>query len=167
MGEAVIDAASRVADLPERRSGTRELPLHGWCPNADLQTPLEVYGTDKQTIRDIAAAQPALNEPLHPRLPGIAAEVVWAARHEMARTVEDVLSRRTRALLLDARASIESAGVVADLLAAELGRSHDWARLQVAEFTELAKGYLPYLPAGTGSRSQEDAATPLPGTGFA
>jgi len=143
MGEKTIDTAARVAGLPERPSGTRELPLHGWCPDAGGQCPLAVYGADRQAIRDIAASQPTLNQAIHPRLPCLAAEVVWAARHEMARTVEDVMSRRTRALLLDARASIESAGVVAGLLAAELGRSHEWAESQVAEFAALARGYLP------------------------
>lgn len=143
MGEGTIDTAARVAGLPERRSGTRELPLHGWCADGDAHDSFAVYGADKQAIRDIAASQPALNEPLHPRLPYLKAEVVWAARHEMARTVEDVLSRRTRALLLDARASIEAAGVVSDLLAAELGSSRDWARSQASEFTDLAMGYLP------------------------
>jgi glycerol-3-phosphate dehydrogenase len=143
MGEMTIDAAARAAGLPERRSRTRELPLHGWCAALDVQSPLAVYGGDQQGIRDLAAAQPALNEPLHPRLSCIAAEVVWGARHEMARTVEDVLSRRTRSLLLDARASIEAAARVARLLADELGRSDAWAASQVAEFTELAGGYLP------------------------
>jgi glycerol-3-phosphate dehydrogenase len=143
MGEATIDAAARAAGLPERESGTRELPLHGWCPAGEGQSPLAVYGADQQAIRDISASQPSLNEPLHRRLPCVAAEVVWAARHEMARTVEDVLSRRTRALLLDARASLESAAVVAGLLSDELGHSREWAQTQVTEFTDLAKGYLP------------------------
>jgi glycerol-3-phosphate dehydrogenase len=72
----------------------------------------------------------------------VAAQVVWAARHEMARTVEDVLSRRTRELLLDARASIEMAPRVAELLAGELGRDEAWQREQVDAYTELARGYL-------------------------
>ncbi len=79
---------------------------------------------------------------LHPRLPFRLRDVVWAARHEMARTVEDVLARRTRALLLDARAAIEAAPTVADLLARELGRSDDWKRNDLANFQETAKGYL-------------------------
>jgi glycerol-3-phosphate dehydrogenase len=143
MGEATIDKAARVAGLTERKSGTRELPLHGWCANAEADPALAVYGADRRAIRDIAAAQPALNEPIHPRLPYIAAEVVWGARHEMARTVEDVLARRTRGLFLDARASIEAASAVARLLAGELGRSDDWARSQAAEYIALAAGYLP------------------------
>jgi glycerol-3-phosphate dehydrogenase len=143
MGETTIDAAACAAGLPERKSGTRELPLHGWCSGGDAESPLAVYGADKQAIRDLAASQPAWNEPIHPRLSCIAAEVVWAVRHEMARTVEDVLSRRTRALLLDARAAIESAVGVSRLMATELGRGAEWAASQAAGFTEVARGYLP------------------------
>ena len=88
------------------------------------------------------AAQPALGERLHPRWPYVKAAVRWAARHEMARTVEDVLARRTRALLLDARASIEAAPMVAELLAADLGRDAAWQQAQVRDYSALAKGYL-------------------------
>ena len=67
----------------------------------------------------------------------------WAAQNEMARTVEDVLARRTRALLLNAQASIEAAPDVAKLMAKELGRNRRWQKEQIADFTALAEGYLP------------------------
>jgi len=70
------------------------------------------------------------------------AEVVWAVREEMARTVEDVLSRRTRALLLGARASIECAPRVAHLIARELGRDEGWERQAVADYGKVARNYL-------------------------
>jgi glycerol-3-phosphate dehydrogenase len=60
----------------------------------------------------------------------------------MACTVEDALARRTRALLLDARAASEIAPRTASLLAAELGRDAAWAADQVADFRALARGYL-------------------------
>jgi glycerol-3-phosphate dehydrogenase len=88
-------------------------------------------------------AQPGLGEQLHSRLPYTKAEVVWGVRHEMARTVEDVLARRMRALFLDARASMEIAGTVADLIAAELGRDGAWKSIQVNDYKALAQGYLP------------------------
>jgi glycerol-3-phosphate dehydrogenase len=69
-------------------------------------------------------------------------EVVWGARYEMGRTVEDALARRTRALLLDARASIEAAPAVAAVLATELGRDAAWVKAQVAEYTALARRYV-------------------------
>jgi glycerol-3-phosphate dehydrogenase len=61
----------------------------------------------------------------------------------MARTVEDVLSRRTRSLLLDARAASEAAPRVASLMARELGRDAAWEEEQVRSFRDLARAYLP------------------------
>ena len=101
-----------------------------------------VYGSDAAALTRLCEEHPEWREPLHPRLPSRACEVVWAARFEMARTVEDVLSRRTRALLLDARASAEIAPHVARLMAAELGRDEAWERAQVEEYRALARGYV-------------------------
>ena len=64
-------------------------------------------------------------------------------REEMARTVEDVLARRTRALLLGARVSIEAAPRVAELMSQELKRDSDWQKQTVQQFKEVAQGYLP------------------------
>jgi glycerol-3-phosphate dehydrogenase len=137
MGEDTIDQATTVAGLEPRESKTAELKLHGCEQKFDRADPLHVYGSDSGAIRSLAH-----NEPLHPRLPYIAAEVIWAARYEMARTVEDILARRTRALLLDARASIEAAPAVAEFLRAEFGQSTGWAGEQVRRYSELARGYL-------------------------
>jgi glycerol-3-phosphate dehydrogenase len=142
MGEEAVDTAIQ-AGLPPRESRTRALHLHGWRDSHDAGDPLAVYGADADEIRKLAAARPELAAKLHPRVPYIQAEVVWAARHEMARTVEDVLSRRTRGLFLDARASVEAAEAVAALLAAELGRDAEWARRQITDFSVLARGYVP------------------------
>jgi glycerol-3-phosphate dehydrogenase len=75
--------------------------------------------------------------------------VVWATRHEMARTVEDVLARRTRALFLNARAAIEMSKQVATLMAEELGRDEQWQADQINHFQELAAGYLVTPHIGT------------------
>jgi glycerol-3-phosphate dehydrogenase len=104
--------------------------------------PLAVYGSDALHIQDLIRAEPGLGAPLHPALPTCGAEVVWAARFEMARTVEDVLARRTRALFLNARAAIVMAPRVAELLARELGRDDAWREAQVTAFHDLASGYL-------------------------
>ena len=61
----------------------------------------------------------------------------------MARTVADVLTRRTRALFLDAAASMAAAPLVASLMAEELGYDPEWCRSQVEEYGKLAAGYLP------------------------
>jgi glycerol-3-phosphate dehydrogenase len=100
-----------------------------------------VYGADAQHLERLMADEPALAEPLHPNLPYPKAVIVWAARHEMARTVEDALSRRTRALLLDARAAAAAAPETARLMAQELGHDETWQRTQTEEFQKLAKGY--------------------------
>src|SRR5579863_9050186 len=142
MGEDAVDTALRVAELSKRKSETRNLHLHGCCADVELPEPLAVYGSDAAGIRKLVLEDPQLGEKLHPGLPYLKAEVVWAARHEMARTAEDVLARRTRALLLNAKASSEAATMTADLLAAELGRDAAWAARQVAKFTELARGYV-------------------------
>ena len=129
MGEDTVDQAALVGGLPERPSGTADAPP----PRLDRGGPA-AGGRGRPTARTrrpsraSPSEQPGWGEPLHPRLPYRVCEVVWAARHEMARTVEDVLARRTRALLLDARASLEAAPAVARLLAAELGRDEAWER---------------------------------------
>ncbi len=142
MAEDTVDQAAVVAGLDERPSTTASLRLHGWLKVPGAEPPLDVYGSDAPAVGALLRERRGWDAPLEPRLPYLRGEAVWAARHEMARTVEDVLARRTRALLLDARASIAAAPSVAELLARELGRSRGWQRDQVAAYTELAKGYL-------------------------
>jgi glycerol-3-phosphate dehydrogenase len=67
----------------------------------------------------------------------------------MARGVEDVLARRTRALLLDARASLEAAPLAAQILARELGRDGVWESAQVTSYQQLARGYIYTDPASS------------------
>jgi glycerol-3-phosphate dehydrogenase len=144
MGQDAIDRAAQVASLPKRPSVTLDLKLHGWTSApSNGATPWESeYGSDLPALRALSIENPSLDSPLHPRLPFKLCEVVWAARCEMARTVEDVLARRTRALFLDARAAIEAAPAVADLLAGELQHCEAWKEKSLAAFLETAKGYL-------------------------
>ncbi len=100
---------------------------------------LRTYGSDAIAVAALAAAEPELAQLLHPRLPYIAAEVVYAARKEMARTIDDVLARRTRALFLDAAASEEAAPLVARLLGRELGRPPEWETEQLSSFTPIGE----------------------------
>jgi glycerol-3-phosphate dehydrogenase len=69
-------------------------------------------------------------------------QVKWAVEHEMARTVEDVLSRRTRALLLNARESIRIAPEVANIMSMGLNKDEQWVKQQVEEYTRLANNYI-------------------------
>jgi glycerol-3-phosphate dehydrogenase len=131
MAEDTVNKAIQRAGLPDRKCVTETLPI---------------YDGEVEGIRALMASNPEWGATLHPRLPYIRAQVVWAAREELCMTVEDALSRRTRSLLLDARAAIECAPLVASLLAVELGRNEDWETQQVHFFRELAGNYLPDLP---------------------
>jgi glycerol-3-phosphate dehydrogenase len=142
MAQDVVDQAETVAGFDRRPCRTEHLQIHGWTKQAIPEEYLRVYGADASGVRSILQQQPDLREPIHPNLDYVAAQVVWAVREEMARTVEDVLARRTRALLLGASASIDAAPYVASLMARELGRNEDWQRRTVEEYRSLAQGYL-------------------------
>ena len=141
MAEHAVDQAADFARLAERPCATRTLNVHGFHSNADRFGPLGVYGSDALGIQELMRATPSLAAPLHAQLPYTGAEVVWAARHEMARTVEDVLARRTRALFLNARAAEAMAPEVARLMAGELGWDESRQAAETAAFSTLAKAY--------------------------
>jgi glycerol-3-phosphate dehydrogenase len=143
MAEDCVNQAALLASLDERPCVTRHLRLHGYHHHSGAYGHLSVHGSDAIAIREMVRAHPGRGHALHPALPYLAAEVIWAARWEMARSVEDVLSRRTHALLLNARAAVAMAPRVAELLAAELGRDDAWRDDQVRRFTALAANYLP------------------------
>ena len=142
MAEDGVDHAVMVGQLAERDCVTKNLDIHGAHHNAAEYGVLADYGTDAPEIQALAAENAAWSQPLHANLTITPAHVVWAARNEMARTVEDVLARRTRSLILDARASVEIAPRVADVLAAELKRDSAWAAAQVDQFRRLAAQYV-------------------------
>jgi len=142
MAEDTIDRAAAVAGLPKTSSVSKELNLHGWHEHPETFDRFSHYGSDAPKLQELVRERPELDEQLDDRLPLRAVQVVWAARHEMARTVEDVLSRRTRSLLLDAQAAIDVAPDVAELMAAEQGYDEDWQTQQVDAFRDLAEQYL-------------------------
>jgi glycerol-3-phosphate dehydrogenase len=156
MAEDTVDHAITLGKLPDLACPTRNLRIHGYLEAASLPTGAEehlaVYGTDADVIRELAinsTLDPASNAaagidlaaPLHPALPYTGAEVLWAARAEMAATVEDVLARRTRALFLNARAAIAMAEPVAKILAAHFGYDEAWIAAQVSDFRALGEQY--------------------------
>jgi glycerol-3-phosphate dehydrogenase len=142
MAEDCVNQAATLAQLEEQPCVTRHLRIHGFDEDADRHDALAVYGSDAPAIAELARGQPDLGRRLHDDLPTIAAEVVWAARSEMARTVEDVLARRTRALFLNARAALAMAPQVARLMAREMDKERRWEDHQVGAFMELAQGYV-------------------------
>lgn len=143
MAEDTVDLAIRRGMLKAARCVTRTLKIHGAAESV-AAGPLDEYGSDARELLALIARDSGLAAKIDPALPYIRAQVVYAARSEMARTVEDVLARRTRALLLDAEAAVRCAGAVAAIMARELGRDAAWEAAQVRDFTELARrSYLP------------------------
>jgi glycerol-3-phosphate dehydrogenase len=142
MAEDCVDQAATLAQLPDKACTTQSLRIHGFHDAAKQFGSLAVYGSDAYEIRKLIEANPELSEPLHAALPYVKAEVVWAARHEMARTVEDTLARRTRALFLNARAALAMAPAVADLMSAELGWDEATRTKQLAAFRDVASNYV-------------------------
>ncbi len=147
MAEDAVNEAIRSGKLPAAVCRTKELHIHGYLPQPAYAAPLNVYGSDATLLQGMIALHTELGHQLHPRLPYMKGQVIWAVRHEMARTVEDVLARRLRALFLDARAAIDMAPQVAALMAAEMGKDQSWQQEQVSAFTAMAQHYL-LQPAG-------------------
>ncbi|KAB2964316.1 glycerol-3-phosphate dehydrogenase/oxidase [Zoogloea sp.] len=134
MGEEIIDRAAASGGLPARAGRSRRLTLHG-----STASPTEdVHGCERAAID----ALPGARVRLHPGLDLSEAEVRHAVRHEQARSIEDLLARRHRALFIDARVALECAPAVAALMAGELG----WTAQQTLEmqeaFRRVAEGFL-------------------------
>jgi glycerol-3-phosphate dehydrogenase len=147
MAEDVVNQAEKVAGLKPKPAGTEDLPIHGATRETGGPEHLRPYGSDAPAVNVVLNGRANWTDRLHPALPYQKGEVIWQARMEMARTIEDVLARRTRALLLNAVAAIEAAPEVARLLATELGRDERWQNQQVEAFRLLARGYVFADPA--------------------
>jgi len=143
MAEDVINISIQKAGLTPQPCSTEKLRVHGATENTDFNAPLYYYGSDIPSIRAMVQINPSLGELLHPSLPYIKAEIVWAVQNEMCMTVEDALSRRTRALLLDARASVEASAEAAAIMAEQMNKNSEWISEQVVSFRQLAQHYLP------------------------
>jgi glycerol-3-phosphate dehydrogenase len=142
MAEDVVNMAVKQAGLPFRESLTANMRIHGYKEGIDPSDPLHWYGSDQEKIQEIVSEEPALGNLISERVQLIGAQVVWACRQEMSRTLEDCLARRIRALQLDARECIRIAPQVASLMAKELGNDKAWEKAQVEAFTSLAHAHL-------------------------
>jgi len=142
MAEDTIEKAIMLGGLPERECITRHLPVHGFRMDLDpISDPLAPYGLDKEEILALPEEENNWGGWLSEKLQIRKSQVAWAVRKEWARTVEDVLARRTRALFLDARESIRIAPEVAALMAQELKKDQNWEKEQVEQYTAVAKNY--------------------------
>ncbi len=145
MAEDAITQGIKLAELPEVNCITKKTKIHGWEETSSEKNGLEIYGADAIEIQRLIDKNAELGEKLHPDLPYRKAEIIWFCRNEMAQTVEDILARRTRALFLNARAAIEIAPQIADILVKELKIefSENWLAENLANFYKTAENYLP------------------------
>jgi len=142
MAQDMVEKVEKVKQWKKTQSQTRKFKIHGYKKEVDRNDPMYVYGTDREKILELAQSEPGMDAVLSESLSLIKAQVVWAVREEMARTLDDVLSRRIRCLLLDAREAMRIAPEVASIIAKELGRDKAWEQQQVKEFMELAGNYV-------------------------
>lgn len=142
MGETTIDFAIKNGALAKKEdSKTLNMPLFGYLSAeeaARIPESERVYGSEYQKI----SSMPTYANKLSSRLPITEAHVEYAVLQEQALTVDDVLSRRTRCLLLDAREAANIAPKVASIIARLIGKSEDWEEAQVKAFNDIAKHYI-------------------------
>ncbi len=150
MAEDAVNKALKTVGLPFVKCATQGLPIHGYQKTGKISNDvLQIYGSDEIKIRDLISKKPELSEPIFPQNIYIKAQVVWAVREEMARTVEDVLARRLRVLFLDAKLAIDMSPGVAVIMAEELQKDEVWQQQQLNDFVILANNYLlkSYFPS--------------------
>jgi len=143
IAEDIIDKAILKGKLPKKTCITQQLSIHGNKPTTtlDREDHLYIYGSDIAKILQLQEEEPELNEKLHPDYEFTLAEIVWAVRYEMARTIDDILARRVRLLFLDARAAIEVSEKTARVIAKELGHDENWIAKEIADFKAISKGF--------------------------
>jgi len=142
MGEDVVDVAAARSKLDKRKSISRDLKIHGHMDDVNMMGPHYWYGSDLKLINEMIDKDPRMGEVISEKLHILKVQIVWAIREELARTLEDCLARRTRALQLDAQESIRIAPRVAEIMAQEMGYNKNWETKQTETFIILAKGYL-------------------------
>lgn len=144
MAEQAVDRACTLLGT-RRRSRTARSPIIGGAgfdneavtaTGGRLAHLGQRYGTEARFVEDLAIADPAMAEPVAEGMPYLWAEALFAIRHEMATTVDDILTRRLPLRFLDAQAAASAATAVADLLNRELCTPENVARSQVQTFTD-------------------------------
>ncbi|MFC1556594.1 glycerol-3-phosphate dehydrogenase/oxidase [candidate division KSB1 bacterium] len=142
MAQDTLDQAVMVGQLEHSECLTSNIQIHGYHKHTEIFGELACYGSDAVEIQSIVKINKEMGEILHPELDYIRAEVVWAVREEMAVNISDFLSRRSRALLLNAKASVEIAPDVAEIMMKELKKNRKWKKNQVDNYKKLAYNYV-------------------------
>lgn len=141
MAEKVLKRAIEENLIPDSKSITENLKLHGYIEREEaLKIPeyFRAYGSDFEHLSQMKD----FNKKIHTDLPLNEAQITFAIEFEQAKTVEDILSRRTRSLLFNAKATIESTPKVAEIMMHKLGKSKEWKTEQIKNFKEVATKYL-------------------------
>ena len=142
MAEDTVDNAILLGRLKASPCITNDLPIFGYDKNLNItEDPLAVYGAEKQDLLDLETENPTYGDVISESLPLKISQVIWAVRHEMSRTIEDMLARRVRGLFLDVNESLRIAPKVAQVMASELHKSPDWIKNQLKEFRATARHY--------------------------
>lgn len=145
MAEETLDKAIKTGILPGKKCITRDLRLSGKVPVGNLR----IYGDHAAEIQSFISQHPESGIPVHPGLPVCPAEISWICRNEMPVHLEDVLARRTRALFLDARMSLEIAPLVAGIMQKEMSYPTDWVKEELEAYRNLVQNY--FLSDSVGS----------------
>jgi Glycerol-3-phosphate dehydrogenase len=140
MGEDMVDRIEKTLGWPRHGSATGNLKIHGYQEETVADDPFSFYGSDAGKVKKLmnGDARQWISESLKIHK----AQVLWAVQEEMALTVEDILARRTRALLLDARESIRISRTVAEIMAQTLGKDETWISQQVNDYGAMAGKYV-------------------------
>ncbi len=147
MAEDMVSRAEKFYRWPRTRSVTKNMKIRGYEEGVDISDPWYYYGADRKAMAELVREYPVLDDYLSEKLFIKKVQVVWAVREEMAVTVEDVLSRRTRVQLLDAAESLRIAGETAHIMAGELGKDEHWIEEQLKSYEQVTHNYLPAIPS--------------------
>ncbi|MCY4781288.1 glycerol-3-phosphate dehydrogenase/oxidase [Sphingobacterium sp. UT-1RO-CII-1] len=141
MGEETVDRAIKTAKLPLQNCKTTKLPIHG-STTVKRSGHWQMYGSDYAPLQELINSRSDYAKKVHENYDFRVGEIVWACRYEMALHIEDFLARRVRLLLLDAKASLETAPYVAQIMASELGKDQYWIDQEIDSYKNLVKNYL-------------------------
>jgi glycerol-3-phosphate dehydrogenase len=140
MASETIDRAIRSGLLERRKCKTEHLKLYTFTGSENGDR-MRIYGKGSEEIKQMINNSPELGATIGSDLPYTKAELIWICKNEMPVMLEDILARRTRAIILNAKESSEVAEKVAQIMAQESGYDNDWVRDQVDKFSILVKKY--------------------------
>ena len=141
MAEETLDRAIREGLIEKKKCVTKEFLLDK-IDGVDMDNRLKIYGSGAVEIEALVREHPESGSRISEALPYTLAEIIWICRNEMVVNVEDIIARRTRSLLLDARESEKAAPLIAGIMARELGHDKSWITQQNEKISILVRNYI-------------------------